>query len=309
MIAVVGSANIDLTTRLPRIPRPGETIRGTSLLCSPGGKGANQAVAAAYLAPTEVVAFFGRIGTDPSGDDILDSLRKAGVDMRGVERDPEQPTGTATIWVEDSGENAIAYVPGANASVNRAFIDRVFPAVAAADVLLLQLEIPIESIAYLLDKLDPERPFVILDPAPAQDLSPLPLSRIDVLTPNRGELAAITGIEELRSAMARIRELGVRRVVCKSGAEGAYVLAADSTTLELLAPPKIDPVDTTAAGDAFNAALACKIVSESLTDAVRWANVAGALTTTAGGAQPSIPKRSAVDSFIRSLRSLERDAA
>ncbi len=300
MIAVLGSANMDLTTRLPRIPRPGETIRGTSLHRSPGGKGANQAVAAARLAPDGAVAFFGRIGIDPFGDDILHSLKQAGVDVCGVERSPEQPTGTATIWVEDSGENAIAYVPGANASVDRSFIDRVLPVVATAEVLLLQLETPIESIAYLLAKLDPDRPFVILDPAPAQDLSLLPLGRIDLLTPNRGELAAITGMAELGPAMLRMRGLGVRRIVCKSGAEGAYVLPVDSTTLERVAPPQVDPVDTTAAGDAFNAALACKITSESLRDAVQWANIVGALTTTIAGAQAALPTRDDIESFIRS---------
>lgn len=305
MIAVVGSANMDFTTQLPTIPRAGETIRGTSLQRSPGGKGANQAVAAARLLPHDGVAFFGRIGADPLGDDILTSLSNAGVDVRGVERSPEQPTGTATIWVDRSGENAIAYVPGANASVDREFINRVLPAVAAADVLLLQLETPLESTAYLLSKLSPHRPYVILDPAPAQDLARLPLGRIDLLTPNRGELAAIAGIDDLREAMHQMMKLGVRNVVCKSGAEGAYVLTDALEAPLLVAAPRVSAVDTTAAGDAFNAALACRVMipSESLLDAVRWAAVAGALTTTRTGAQPSLPSRDDVDSFLRTRRS------
>ncbi len=310
MIAVLGSANMDLTTRLPRIPRPGETVRGTDLRRSPGGKGANQAVAAARLAPDDTVAFFGKIGVDPFGDMVLTSLDKAGIDIRALERTPDQPTGTATIWVDDSAENAIAYVPGANSSVDLDFIDRVLPAIAAADILLLQLEVPIESIAYLLRNLDSDHPLVILDPAPAQDLSALPLRRVDLLTPNRGELTAVSGIDRLDQAMLRMRQLGVRHVVCKSGSQGAFVLPDHLDTPQIVAAPRIDAIDTTAAGDAFNAALACRfgLSAEPLQDAVRWATVAGALTTTRCGAQTSLPTRADVEVFLASEQPLTGDA-
>lgn len=305
MIAVLGSANMDLVTEVARIPRPGETVAGESLRYYPGGKGANQAIAAARLG--SAVAFFGKVGRDPFGDRLIQGLRADGVDVSAVARVEEPPTGTASIWVERSGENAIACVPGANGAVDAAYATRVFDRIAAADVLLLQFEIPLATIAFVLERLPKERPIVILDPAPAQSLSGLPLDRIDILTPNRTELAMLTGIDGLEPAARRLLSLGVRGVVCKAGDQGAYWIGETTTHVPTI---PVEVVDSTAAGDAFNGALGCAVTERLILEAIRFANAAGALAATKHGAQPSLPRRAEVDRLLaaaaeptRSLRS------
>jgi ribokinase len=290
VIAVLGSANMDIVTEVARMPRPGETVLGTNVHRFLGGKGANQAIAAARLG--ETVVFFGKVGADLFGEELLESLEDNGVCARDVEKAENQSSGVACILVEESGENAISYVPGANALVDSEYVSRIYNRLVKADVVLLQFEIPMETIAYLLDRLPPRRPMVIVDPAPARDISGLPLHRVDLLTPNRGELAVLSGMKDIDSGARLLLERGIRRLVCKAGGDGAYVFAEKTT--HILAP-KVAAVDTTAAGDAFNAALACAITGTSLLDAIRWANAAGALTTTRRGAQPSLPTREEVD--------------
>ncbi len=296
---------MDLVTEVARIPRPGETVAGESLRYYPGGKGANQAVAAARLGAA--VAFFGKVGRDPFGDRLVEGLRADGIDVSAVAHVDEFPTGTASIWVERSGENAIACVPGANGAVDVAYAARVFDRIAAADVLLLQLEIPLATIAFVLERLPKERPIVILDPAPAQDLSALPLDRVDILTPNRTELSQLTGIDGLEPAARRLLSLGVRGAVCKAGDQGAYWIGETTTHVPTIA---VLVVDSTAAGDAFNGALGCAVTERPILEAIRFANAAGALAATRHGAQPSLPRRAEVDRLLaaaaeptRSLRS------
>jgi ribokinase len=284
---------MDLVTEVARIPRPGETVAGESLRYYPGGKGANQAVAAARLGAA--VAFFGKVGRDPFGDRLIEGLRADGIDVSAVAHVEEPPTGTASIWVERSGENAIACVPGANGAVDVAYVARVFDRIAAADVLLLQLEIPLATIAFVLERLPKERPIVILDPAPAQDLSELPLDRVDILTPNRTELSLLTGIDALEPAARRLLSLGVRGVVCKAGDQGAYWIGEATTHVPTIA---VRVVDSTAAGDAFNGALGCAVTERPILEAIRFANAAGALAATRHGAQPSLPRRADVDRLL-----------
>jgi ribokinase len=255
-----------------------------------GGKGANQAVAAARLGAS--VSFFGKVGRDPFGERLLEGLRADGVNVAAVESTDKEATGTASIWVEEGGENAIACVPGANGMVDADYIDRIFDRVAAADVLLLQLEIPLDTVAYLLGRLPRGRPLVILDPSPAQDLSRLPLRRVDVLTPNRTELLALTQMDDMKSAAAALLRAGIGAVICKAGGEGAFWFGE---TMSHVPAVPVCVVDTTAAGDAFNGALACAITERSMLDAIRWANAAGAIATTKAGAQPSLPRRVDVD--------------
>jgi ribokinase len=290
VIVVLGSANMDVVTEVSRIPRPGETVAGKRMRHYLGGKGANQAVAAARLGAS--VSFFGKVGRDPFGERLLEGLRADRVDVTAVESIDEEATGTASIWVEESGENAIACVPGANGTVDAAYIDRIFHRVAAADVLLLQLEIPLDTVAYLLGRLPRGRPLVILDPSPAQDASRLPLRRVDVLTPNRTELLTLTQLDDMEAAAGTLRRAGVGNVVCKVGGDGAVWFGE---TAHPIAALPVTVVDTTAAGDAFNGALACAITERSMIDAIRWANAAGALATTKAGAQPSLPFRADVD--------------
>jgi ribokinase len=290
MIAVLGSANMDIVAEVARMPRPGETVAGRALREYPGGKGANQAVAAARLGGA--VAFYGKVGRDAYGERLLDAMRADGVDVTGVEIAPDAATGTASIWVDDAGENAIVCVPGANGMVDADYVDRISDRVAAADVLLLQLEIPLDAVIYLLGRLPRGRPLVILDPSPAQDLSRLPLRRVDVLTPNRTELLALTQMDDMESAAGALLRAGIGTVICKAGGEGAFWYGETAHHVPAL-PVRV--VDTTAAGDAFNGALACAITERSMLDAIRWANAAGALATTKAGAQPSLPRRADVD--------------
>jgi ribokinase len=290
VIAVLGSANMDVVTEVERIPRPGETVAGRRIRYYAGGKGANQAVAAARLGCE--VAFFGKVGRDSFGEELMASLRADGVDVSSVAVEPDLPTGTASIWVEESGENAIACVAGANGAVDDDYVLRIFDRLVEADVLLLQFEIPLSTIGRLLSRLPVDRPMVIVDPAPAADLSDLPLDRIDILTPNRSELRALTGLADLEPAVRQLAERGVRNVVCKAGEEGAYWMVDRLVHVPAI---RVDAVDSTASGDAFNAALGCALIERGMIDAIRWANIAGALTATQRGAQPSLPRRDDVD--------------
>lgn len=298
MIAVLGSANMDVVTEVPRIPKPGETVLGKSVRRYPGGKGANQAVAAARLG--ETVVFFGKVGADVFGDELLAELRHDGIDVTNVEQTSDHSTGLATILVDDAGENAIAYAPGANAAVDTEYVERNLDKLSAADVLLLQFEIPLVVIAHLLKRLPPERPFVIVDPAPAQDISILPLERIDLLTPNRSELFALTQQNDIPSAARTLLAQGVRAVICKDGKDGAHLIAGAGTTH--LPAPEVRTVDTTAAGDAFNGALAGAVTHLSIDESIQWANLVGALSTMTHGAQPSLPRRDKVEVFKQELQ-------
>jgi len=298
VIAVLGSANMDVVTEVPRIPSPGETVLGKTARRFPGGKGANQAVAAARLG--ETVAFFGKVGADAFGEELLAELRDAGVNITAVEQTEDHPTGLASILVDDAGENAIAIVPGANAAIDIDYVHRHLDSLCAADVLLLQFEIPMFTIAYLLKHLPPKHPLVIVDPAPAQDISSLLLERIDYLTPNRSELFTLAQKDNISAAAQHLLVQGVHAVICKHGKDGAYLITSEGTSH--FPAPEIQAVDTTAAGDAFNGALAGAIMHLPIDQAIQWANLVGALSTTNSGAQPSLPTRSEVDAFKHELQ-------
>jgi ribokinase len=289
---------MDVVTEVPRIPGPGETVLGTGVRRYPGGKGANQAVAAALLG--ESVAFFGKVGADVFGEELLEALRDAGVDVASVEQTAEHSTGLASILVDDAGENAIAYAPGANGAVDTGYVDQNLDRLCAADVLLLQFEIPMSTIEYLLKHLPPGRPLVIVDPAPAQDISRLLLERIDFLTPNCGELFTLAQADDISAAAQHLLAQGVREVICKNGKDGAYLITSKGTTH--FSAPEVQAVDTTSAGDAFNGALAGAIMHLPIDEAIQWANLVGALSTTKSGAQPSLPKRGEVEAFKHELQ-------
>jgi len=301
MIAVVGSINTDLVVEVPRMPRPGETLQGQRASFYPGGKGANQAVAAARLGAG--VAFFGKLGEDTFGEQLLRGLTENGVDVSAIGLEENVSSGLANIWVTDDGENAIALTPGANAQVDRSYVDRNFKSIAQSEVLLLQLEIPLKTIEYLLRSLPSSKPTVILDPAPAQDLSCLPLERIDILTPNQLELASITGSEDIEEGLRQLLARGVKHILCTLGNKGAY-WASQQRAVHVPAY-KVEPIDTTAAGDAFNGALAWALLTTPIDEAVRWANAAGALATTRKGAQPSLPTLDELKQFLDTMSSTD----
>ncbi len=300
-VVVVGSANTDLVVRAPRIPRPGETVLGGAFLCAQGGKGANQAVAAARLGAE--VTLIARIGRDEYGARTLERLTAEGIDVRFVARDDAAPSGVALIVVADGGENAIAVAPGANARLAAGDVDRAGEHLDGADVVLLQLEVPASTVLHAARRAAARGVPVILNPAPAAGFDPALLSAVDVLTPNETEASILSGVavDGERTAVRaaeRLRELGAPAVVLTMGAAGALVVSERGS--ERVEAPRIRPVDSTAAGDAFNAALAIGLArGEPLGDATRFACAVGALTATRAGAQPSLPTRADVDRFLR----------
>lgn len=297
-VAVLGSLTMDLLTRVERLPKPGETVLALSFVRYPGGKGLGQAVAAARLGAE--VLLCGRVGQDAFGEELLSVAQENGVDVGFVEKVSGQ-TGTATILVDPEGETMIAYAPGTNAQVDEAYLGRVLPTLSAADVLLLQLEIPLPTVAAALARLPGDRPAVILHPSPAQDLSAFPLGRVDVLIPNAQELKLLGGWsgdpEELERVGKPFLARGVRALVVPAGADGAYLVEAEGVTRFPALP--VEVVDPTGAGEAFGAALAVKLGSgRGLYEAIGFANAAAALTTARKGTLPSFPTLSEVQAFL-----------
>lgn len=298
-IVVVGSSNTDLVVRAPTIPTPGETVLGSSFMTAAGGKGANQAVAAARLGAK--VTFVGRTGSDDFGDAALAALERETIDVRLVERDAEAPSGVAFIVVNDAGENAIAVAPGANGRLDEGQVDRSAETIRRADVLLLQLEIPLSVVRYAAGIAREAGTLVILNPAPAAPLDSELLAAVDVLTPNQGEAGMLAGrpvggLDEARAAARALRAAGPADVVVTLGANGALVEGA--TDQAHLGGFRVEPVDTTAAGDAFSAALAVRLGrGESVITAARYATRVAAITVTRAGAQPSLPTAEEVERF------------
>ena len=300
-IAVVGSLNVDLVARAPRLPAPGETVIGGELMRFPGGKGANQAVAAARLGGR--VSMIGCVGDDEHGDLLLESLRAAGVDGGRVRRDPGAASGAAIVAVDERGENAIVVAPGANLRLVPVDVAAAEEEMAGAAVLLLQLEVPLETVIAAARLGRRRGVAVVLDPAPARPLPDELLASVDVLVPNETEAEALTGISPddpaaQQAAAKRLRERGVGAVVLTLGARGAYLGAPDGTTARVPAF-EVAAVDTTAAGDAFVGGLAVALAEgRPLAEAVRWGGAAGALAATRPGAQPSLPSRAEVESLL-----------
>lgn len=308
-IAVLGSCNVDLVTRLDRFPGPGETRPAHDFAIHPGGKGANQAVAAARLAGERTrVAMVGAIGGDPLGERSRASLAESGAELGDLERHDDAVTGTASIWVDDEGENAIAIAAGANDRVDAAFVDRHLDALLESDWILLQNEIPLVAAERLLkcvrDAGD-DAPRVILDPAPPPELAALPAG-LWLLTPNEHELAALLGRDLAgdEALAAAVRDLakrsGAPRVLVKAGARGAWWWDADAGAEPRRVPGfEVEVVDTTAAGDTFNGALVAALAAgDDVDDAIRFAHAAAALSVGREGAQPSIPERGEVERFL-----------
>jgi len=298
-VLVIGSSNTDMIIRVPRIPKPGETILGGAFSMAAGGKGANQAVAAARAGGQ--VTFVARIGADVFGERALRGFRADGIDTRFVLTTPGAASGIALIHVDERGENSISVASGANALLAPGDLDRADEAFAAADIVLVQLESPLATVEAAVRKAGEKGVPVILNPAPARPLDDDLLRGVSVLTPNEHEAATLAGIEVedergFREAAARIRARGPRTVVITLGERGAY---ASSEGFEGLVPAfKVDPVDTTAAGDVFNGALAVALAeARRLEEALRFAQAAAAISVTRPGAQPSAPTRAEIEAF------------
>ena len=303
-IVVVGSSNTDLVVSSPRIPAPGETIIGGEFSVAPGGKGANQAVAAARLGGD--VSFVGCVGRDEFGDSAIAGLRADGIDIGNVRRVDGARAGVALIVVADDGENAIVVAPGSNSLLTGDDIDAASEAIRNADVLVVQLEVPLDAVRRALEIAHEAGVATLLNPAPAQELDRGLLQHVDWITPNKTEAAQLAGLdiasEGVRlDAADALRRLGVRNVVITCGSDGALYSAEGSSVVVAAIP--VDPIDTVGAGDVFSGALAVALgESQDVAEALRFANAAAAISVTRRGAQPSVPNRLEVESFLAERR-------
>lgn len=300
-IAVVGSSNTDMIVKSRRIPMPGETVVGGEFLVAPGGKGANQAVAAARLGAE--VQFISRVGADAFGDQAIAGYRGDGINTDLIVRDPENATGVALILVDEAGENAISVASGANHAMALGDIERAAAVIREADVLVMQLELPLSVVEGAAEIAAQARVPVILDPAPAP-AEPLPetlLRNTTCIKPNASEAEGLTGIRvadesSARDAASVLLGMGPSCAIITMGGAGA--LLADETGVVMVPATPVASVDTTAAGDAFSGALAVGWgVGLRRSEAVRLASSAGAFAATRMGAQPSLPYVSELEAF------------
>lgn len=303
-VCVIGSANVDFTVALPRLPRVGETVSSGTLLINNGGKGANQAVAARRLGAE--VRMIGCVGEDDSGRQIRSTLAEQGIGVEGLVTTGEAATGTALIFVDREGRNQIGVAPGANHRLTVEMARAGQDAIAWAEVVVTQLEIPVPVVRWALEAAHRHGVPTVLNPAPVQELSDDMLGLVTYLTPNAGEVAALTGLEvgdleSGRRAAARLCERGVGTVIITLGEEGALV--CDQTSAVHFEAFPVEAIDTTGAGDAFNGALAVGLAAGgTLEQVIPLASAAAALTCTRRGAQAALPGRADVERFLQSLR-------
>lgn len=299
-IVVVGSSNTDMIVQVSRIPRPGETIIGGQFTMAAGGKGANQAVAAARAGGT--VHLIARVGNDMFGEGAIQGFRRDQIEVEHVFKDQQAPSGVALIFVAADGENSIAVASGANARLSPADVHAARTAITNASALVMQLETPLETVTAAAGIAHSVGVRVILNPAPAQHLDDALLHKISILTPNESEAELLTGIpvqDEIgaRKAATALQAKGVRTVLITLGSRGAFV--ADGGVQQLVPAFKVQPVDTTAAGDVFNGALAVALAEgHPILEAVRFASAAAAISVTRLGAQPSAPTRTEIEAFL-----------
>jgi ribokinase len=295
-IIVAGSMNMDMVVKTSHIPQPGETVLGGTFFMNPGGKGANQAIAVARLGAE--VAFIGKIGDDIFGRQSSQLFEDEGVDIAGLVADEDQPSGIALITVDEKGENSIVVAPGANAKLYPEDVENSFKNYPDAQILLVQLEIPLNTVQFAAELAKKQGVKVILNPAPANKSVPDFYKLIDIITPNVTEAEMLTGIKITDSdsalvAAKKLRSFGVPTVIITLGSSGAILL--DGEDFHHIDAPKVTAVDTTAAGDVFNGALAVAISEgKPLPEATAFACKAASIAVTKLGAQASIPYRNEV---------------
>ena len=300
-IVVVGSSNMDLVVKSPRIPAKGETILGGDFIMTPGGKGANQAVAAAKLGAE--VYFVAKLGDDIFGRQSLSNFQKVAVHTEYVVQTKDAPSGVALITVDDAGDNVIVVAPGANLKLSPEDVKKAQSVIASSGAVAAQLEVPLETVEFAARLANDAGVPFILDPAPAQKLSPEFLGMVDVLTPNETEAEILTGIKvtDENSALVAAKDLlqhGVKAVILTMGAKG-YLLATKDAA-EFVPSVKVNAVDATAAGDAFTGSLAVGLAQgKTLKDAALFANHVAALSVMKMGAQSSMPDAGQVENFIK----------
>lgn len=297
-IVVIGSINMDLVARTPRIPLAGQTLTGTDFATTPGGKGANQAVAAARL--DAHVQMIGAVGNDVFGESLLNNLASVSVDTSAIARVPG-PSGVAQIQVADNGQNSIVVIPGANSLVTPALLDQHKKKIQSAGILLLQLEIPLETVLAACELAAAANVPVILDPAPAASLPDAIWPQLAWFTPNETELGLYSGNGfSTETAARQLIARGVPGVALKRGAEGVYIATSNGESAWIPAFP-VEAIDTVGAGDCFNGALAASLLEgNSPAAAALFASAAAAISVTRRGAQAAMPTRAEVDAFLQS---------
>jgi|TARA_B100000809_G_scaffold144725_1_gene142326 ribokinase len=286
--------------QLEKIPGPGETLLGNQFSTAAGGKGANQAVAASRAGGE--VSFVACIGKDLLGDSAIDGFKKDNIDTTYVNRTSEKPSGVAFIFIDNNGENSIGVASGSNYDLSPAHLDKAMDAILSADVILTQLETPINTVEYLAKIVSTQTSIFILNPAPAQQLSDELLLNIDVITPNETEAQQLTGLkvtdtESAQSSCNKLHDLGVQTVIITMGQKGAYLSCSNAH--QLIPSYDVNAVDTTGAGDIFNGVLAVELANKKdFPEAIKYANAAAALSVTVLGAQPSAPTSDAIKELL-----------
>ncbi len=300
-VVVIGSANRDLTCKVDHLPQEGETVSGGEFYTSFGGKGANQAVAA-HRAGAEV-RLLAKVGSDENGDAIIKHLEDLGLASDGILRDPSHPSGVALIMVDRGGNNAIGVAPGSNWHLTEHDIGRAQSLISWGEVLLIQLEVPPTTVRKALRLAKDHGLVTILNPAPARPLPEQILSLADILTPNETEAASLTGVgvkdlNEAARAGRRLLESGAGQVIVTLGRSGSCWVGRDR--VEAVPSFPVAAVDSTAAGDAFNGALACALAEgRPMEEAIRFASAAGSVAVTRKGAQDSLPTRDEIENLLK----------
>ncbi|KPK40010.1 MAG: hypothetical protein AMJ78_07615 [Omnitrophica WOR_2 bacterium SM23_29] len=301
MITVVGSSNTDFCVKVDCLPKRGQTVLGSGFIIAAGGKGANQAVQIAKLGSK--IVFVARIGCDYFGDKSVQNFKKLGINTKYIVRDRKHPSGAAVIFVDKKGGNQIAVAPSSNRFLSASDIKRASRAIRRSKVMLLQLEIPLDAVKKAIEIASASKSKIILNPAPFKKLDNTLLKKVDILVPNETEAEGLTGVEvkDINSAIKAGRILlkkGVKLVIITLGRLGCILISKDGA--EHLPAPKVNAIDTTAAGDSFCGALAVGVSEgRDLIEVARFANYCAAISVTRLGAQPSLPMRKEVISFFR----------
>jgi ribokinase len=302
-IVVIGSVNTDMIIRTARLPKHGETVLGDNFIQSRGGKGANQAVAAARLGAD--VTFVARLGRDHFGQDAIDAYEKEGINTKYIVWDEEASTGVALIMIDKEGEDIICVAPGANGKLSPEDVSNAEEAIKSTNCVLLQLEIPMKTVEFAIKLASKYHVRVVLNPAPMAMLSEDLLERVDVLTPNETEAAMLTGnnVSHPRDLAFIVKtKFNVKNVIVTMGKEGAAISSEQNPGVIEVPSYPVEAVDATGAGDAFNGGLAVALAQgNNLENAVRYANAVGALATTSESAQSSLPTAQEVEAFLKRI--------